>query len=164
MEKRNYLVTGGAGFIGSHIVERLVGDGHRVRVLDDFSAGKEENLAPWIDRIELVRGDIRNTEIVREAMKDIEIVFHEAALGSVPRSVADPQTTHDVNITGTLNILLAARDAGVRRVVYASSSSVYGETPELPKHEKMPPQPLSPYALSKLAGEHYISVFKQVPV
>jgi UDP-glucose 4-epimerase len=162
MEKRNYLVTGGAGFIGSHIVERLVGDGHRVRVLDDFSAGKEENLAPWIDRIELVRGDIRNTEIVREAMKDIEIVFHEAALGSVPRSVADPQTTHDVNITGTLNILLAARDAGVRRVVYASSSSVYGETPELPKHEKMPPQPLSPYALSKLAGEHYISVFKQV--
>jgi UDP-glucose 4-epimerase len=162
MEKRNYLVTGGAGFIGGHIVERLVRDGHGVRVLDDFSAGKEENLAPLMDKIELVRGDIRNREIVEEAMKDIEIVFHEAALGSVPRSVADPQTTHDVNITGTLNILLAARDAGVRRVVYASSSSVYGETPELPKHEKMPPQPLSPYALSKLAGEHYISVFKQV--
>jgi nucleoside-diphosphate-sugar epimerase len=162
MEKRNYLVTGGAGFIGSHIIERLVHDGHSVRVLDDFSAGKEENLAPFMDKIELVRGDIRNTEVVREVMKDIEVVFHEAALGSVPRSVADPQTTHDVNITGTLNILLAARDAGVRRVVYASSSSVYGETPELPKHEKMTPQPLSPYALSKLAGEHYISVFKQV--
>ena len=162
MKKRNYLVTGGAGFIGGHIVERLVRDGHRVRVLDDFSAGREENLAPFRDKIELVRGDIRNTGVVREAMKEIEIVFHEAALGSVPRSVADPQTTHDVNITGTLNILLAARDAGVRRVVYASSSSVYGETVELPKHEKMPPQPLSPYALSKLAGEHYISVFKQV--
>jgi nucleoside-diphosphate-sugar epimerase len=162
MEKRNYLVTGGAGFIGSHIVERLVQDGHSVRVLDDFSAGKEENLAPMIDKIELVRGDIRNMEVVRDAVKDMEIVFHEAALGSVPRSVADPQTTHDVNITGTLNILLAARDAKVRRVVFASSSSVYGETPELPKHEKMTPQPLSPYALSKLTGEHYISVFNQV--
>jgi len=162
MEKRNYLVTGGAGFIGSHIVERLVQDGHSVRVLDDFSAGKEENLAPMIDKIELVRGDIRNIEVVRDAVKDMEIVFHEAALGSVPRSVADPQTTHDVNITGTLNILLAARDAKVRRVVFASSSSVYGETPELPKHEKMTPQPLSPYALSKLTGEHYISVFNQV--
>src|ERR1051325_5201780 len=162
MEKRNYLVTGGAGFIGSHIVERLVRDGQAVRVLDDFSAGKDENLAPFLDRIEVVRGDIRDVETVKEAMRDVEIVFHEAALGSVPRSVADPQTTHDVNITGTLNILLAARDAKARRVVYASSSSVYGETPELPKHEKMMPQPLSPYALSKLAGEHYISVFKQV--
>jgi UDP-glucose 4-epimerase len=162
MEKRNYLVTGGAGFIGSHLVERLVRDGHGVRVLDDFSAGKEENLAPMMDKIELVRGDIRDVEVVREAVKDMEIVFHEAAMGSVPRSVADPQTTHHVNITGTLNVLLAARDAGARRVVFASSSSVYGETPELPKHEAMVPQPLSPYALSKLTGEHYISVFKQV--
>jgi nucleoside-diphosphate-sugar epimerase len=162
MEKRNYLVTGGAGFIGSHLVERLVGDGHGVRVLDDFSAGKEENLAPLMDKIELVRGDIRDPEVVREAVKDMEIVFHEAAMGSVPRSVADPLTTHQVNITGTLNVLLAARDAGARRVVFASSSSVYGETPELPKHEEMVPQPLSPYALSKLTGEHYISVFKQV--
>jgi UDP-glucose 4-epimerase len=162
MEKRNYLVTGGAGFIGSHIVERLVRDGNNVRVLDDFSAGKEENLTPMMDKIELVRGDIRDMEAVKDAVKDVEIVFHEAALGSVPRSVADPQTTHDVNITGTLNVLLAARDARVRRVVFASSSSVYGETPELPKYEKMMPQPLSPYALSKLAGEHYISVFKQV--
>jgi nucleoside-diphosphate-sugar epimerase len=162
MEKRNYLVTGGAGFIGSHIVERLVRDGHSVRVLDDFSAGNEENLAPMINKIELIRGDIRNMDVVNDAVKDMDIVFHEAAIGSVPRSVADPQTTHDVNITGTLNILLAARDAGIRRVVFASSSSVYGETPELPKHEKMTPQPLSPYALSKLTGEHYISVFKQV--
>jgi nucleoside-diphosphate-sugar epimerase len=101
-------------------------------------------------------------DVVNDAVKDMDIVFHEAAIGSVPRSVADPQTTHDVNITGTLNVLLAARDAGIRRVVFASSSSVYGETPELPKHEKMTPQPLSPYALSKLTGEHYISVFKQV--
>lgn len=162
MEKRNYLVTGGAGFIGSHIVERLVREGHGVRVLDDFSAGNEANLAPFMDKIELLRGDIREVETVKEAVKDMEIVFHEAALGSVPRSVADPQSTHDVNITGTLNVLLASRDAGVRRVVFASSSSVYGETPELPKHEQMVPQPLSPYALSKLTGEHYISVFKQV--
>jgi nucleoside-diphosphate-sugar epimerase len=162
MGKRNYLVTGGAGFIGSHLVERLVGDGHSVRVLDDFSAGKEENLAPLADKIEILRGDIREIDVVRDAVKEIEVVFHEAALGSVPRSVADPQSTHDVNITGTLNVLLAARDAGARRVVFASSSSVYGETLELPKHEAMMPQPLSPYALSKLTGEYYLSVFKQV--
>src|SRR5215510_16425699 len=162
MTKRAFLVTGGAGFIGSHICERLVRDGHRVRVLDDFSAGKEENLTPFKNDIEVIRGDIRDKEIVDSAMRGIEVVFHEAALGSVPRSVADPLTTHEVNITGTLNVLLAARDAGVRRVVYASSSSVYGETPELPKHEKMAPHPLSPYALSKLSGEHYAKVFKQV--
>jgi UDP-glucose 4-epimerase len=160
--KKNYLVTGGAGFIGSHITERLVRDGHAVRVLDDFSAGKDENLSPFANQIDLVRGDIRDPGAVREAVRDVEIVFHQAALGSVPRSVEDPRTTHEVNITGTLNVLLAARDAGVKRVVFASSSSVYGETAELPKHEKLPPQPLSPYALSKLAGEHYISVFKQV--
>src|SRR5438128_6206346 len=151
MPNRTYLVTGGAGFIGSHIVERLVREGHRVRVLDDFSSGKEANLESFGDELELARGDIRDAALVKRAMKDVEIVFHEAALGSVPRSVADPLTTHEVNITGTLNALLAARDAGVKRVVYASSSSVYGETPELPKHEGMIPQPLSPYALSKLA-------------
>ncbi len=162
MPKRTYLVTGGAGFIGSHIVERLVREGHRVRVLDDFSSGKEANLESFGDELELARGDIRDAALVKRAMKDVEIVFHEAALGSVPRSVADPLTTHEVNITGTLNVLLAARDAGVKRVVYASSSSVYGETPELPKHESMIPQPLSPYALSKLAGEHYAKVFKHV--
>lgn len=160
--KKNYLITGGAGFIGSHIAERLVRDGHAVRVLDDLSAGKEENLASFRDQVEFVRGDIRNADVVRDAVRDVEVVFHQAALGSVPRSVADPVTTHEVNITGTLNVLLAACDAGVRRVVFASSSSVYGETPELPKHEGMQPQPLSPYALSKLAGEHYIQVFKHV--
>jgi len=162
MSKQTYLVTGGAGFIGSHIVERLVCDGHRVRVLDDFSAGKESNLESFRSEIDVVRGDIRDSAIVSDAMRGIDIVFHEAALGSVPRSVADPLTTHEVNMTGTLNVLLAAREAGVKRVVYASSSSVYGETPVLPKREDMTPQPLSPYALSKLVGEHYASVFKHV--
>ena len=162
MNKKTYLVTGGAGFIGSHIAERLVRDGHNVRVLDDLSSGHEVNLDPIRNEVEFIEGDIRDTKVVNEASKGVHVVFHEAALGSVPRSVADPVTTHQVNITGTLNVFLAARDAGVRRVVYASSSSVYGETPVLPKREAMVPQPLSPYALSKLAGEHYSSVFKQV--
>ena len=162
MAKRTYLVTGGAGFIGSHIAERLVRDGHGVRVLDDFSSGKNTNLESFVEGIEIVRGDIRDARLVNEASQGVEVVFHEAALGSVPRSVADPLSTHEVNITGTFNVLLAARDAGVKRVVYASSSSVYGETPVLPKHEEMTPQPLSPYALSKLVGEHYAQVFKQV--
>lgn len=162
MSKRSYLITGGAGFIGSHITERLVREGHNVRVLDNFSSGHEANLKSFAGDIELLRGDIRDVSLVKEATKGVDVVFHEAALGSVPRSVADPVTTHEVNITGTLNVLLAARDAGARRVVYASSSSVYGETPVLPKCEDMTPQPLSPYALSKLAGEHYASVFKHV--
>jgi UDP-glucose 4-epimerase len=165
MADRLYLVTGGAGFIGSHIAERLLADGHLVRVFDNLSSGKEENLSGLTgasDRLELVRGDVRNPDQVRNAMREVEIVFHEAALGSVPRSVDDPVTTHQSNMTGTLNVLLAARDAGVRRLVYASSSSVYGVTPELPKKEDMTPQPLSPYALSKLAGEQYCSVFNHV--
>ncbi len=162
MPKRAYLVTGGAGFIGSHITERLVRDGHAVRVLDDFSSGKETNLDSFRNDIEVVRGDIRDADVVKRATKGVDIVFHEAALGSVPRSVVDPLTTHEVNMTGTLNVFLAARDAGVKRVVYASSSSVYGETPVLPKREDMIPQPLSPYALSKLVGEQYSSVFKQI--
>ena len=162
MTKRRYLVTGGAGFIGSHIAERLVKGGHSVRILDNFVAGKEENLTTFRDGIELIRGDIRDAKVVSEAAAGVDVVFHEAALGSVPRSVADPLTTHEVNMTGTLNVFLAARDGGAKRVVYASSSSVYGETPELPKHEGMTPQPLSPYALSKLVGEHYSSVFKHV--
>ena len=162
MAKRSYLVTGGAGFIGSHICERLARDGHSVRVLDDLSSGKEQNLRDLKGDVELIRGDIRDPKLLADVMRGVEVVFHQAALGSVPRSVADPRTTHEVNITGSLNVLLAARDAGVRRVVSASSSSVYGETPVLPKHEGMTPQPLSPYALSKLAGEHYIRIFKQV--
>jgi UDP-glucose 4-epimerase len=162
MTKRAYLVTGGAGFIGSHICERLLKEGQSVRVLDNFVSGKEANLESIGGDVDLIRGDIRDGRIVAEAMKGISVVFHEAALGSVPRSVADPVTTHEVNITGTLNVLLAARDAGVGRVVSASSSSVYGDTEVLPKHEGMRPQPMSPYALSKLAGEHYISVFNRV--
>jgi UDP-glucose 4-epimerase len=162
MTKRTYLVTGGAGFIGSHIAERLVREGCHVRVLDDFSSGREANLDSFRSRVELIRGDIRDVQLVNDATKGVDVVFHEAALGSVPRSVADPVTTHEVNITGTLNVLLAAREAGVKRVVYASSSSIYGETPVLPKQEDMAPQPLSPYALSKLVGEHYSSVFKHV--
>jgi len=162
MANKAYLVTGGAGFIGSHIVERLVGEGHDVRVLDDFSSGHEANLESFRTKVELIRGDIRDAQLVNDAVNGVDIVFHEAALGSVPRSVADPLTTHEVNITGTLNVLLAARDAGVKRVVYASSSSVYGETPVLPKSEDLTPKPLSPYALSKLTGEHYSSVFKHV--
>jgi UDP-glucose 4-epimerase len=155
-----YLVTGGAGFIGSHICERLLGEGARVRVIDNFVSGKEKNIIAFEGDIELIRGDVRDPACLIEAMRGVYVVFHQAALGSVPRSVEDPRTTHDANITGTLNVLLAARDAGVKRVVYASSSSVYGETAELPKHEGITPQPLSPYALSKLAGEHYISIFK----
>ena len=162
MTKRAYLVTGGAGFIGSHICERLLKEGQSVRVLDNFVSGKEANLELIGGDVDLIRGDIRDARTVAEAMKGVSVVFHEAALGSVPRSVADPVTTHEVNITGTLNVLLAARDAGVGRVVSASSSSVYGDTEVLPKHEGMRPQPMSPYALSKLAGEHYISVFNRV--
>jgi UDP-glucose 4-epimerase len=162
MANRVYLVTGGAGFIGSHIVERLVREGNQVRVLDDLSSGKEANLSAFRSGVEFIRGDIRDAQLVKEVTRGVGVVFHEAALGSVPRSVADPVTTHEVNITGTLNVFLAARDAGVKRVVYASSSSVYGETPVLPKREEMTPQPLSPYALSKLVGEHYASVFKHV--
>jgi nucleoside-diphosphate-sugar epimerase len=168
--KSLYLVTGGAGFIGSNIVEKLVQRGERacpersrrVRVLDDFSTGKRENLAPWLDRIELIEGDIRDPEMVRRAMAGVDYVLHQAALPSVPRSVADPVSTHQVNATGTLNVLLAARDAGVKRLVYASSSSIYGNSPELPKREDMPTNPLSPYAASKLAGENYCRAFTQV--
>jgi nucleoside-diphosphate-sugar epimerase len=157
-----YLVTGGAGFIGSNIAERLVQQGERVRVLDNFATGKRENIAPWLDRIELIEGDVRDPETVRRAMEGVEYVLHQAALPSVPRSVADPLTTHQVNATGTLNVLLAAREAGVKRLVYASSSSVYGNNPELPKREDMPTNPLSPYAVSKLAGEQYCRTFAQV--
>jgi nucleoside-diphosphate-sugar epimerase len=157
-----YLVTGGAGFIGSNIVERLVQQGERVRVLDNFSTGKRQNLASWLSQIELIEGDIRDLDAVRRAMQGVGYVLHQAALPSVPRSIADPVSTHQVNATGTLNVLLAARDAGVKRLVYASSSSVYGNSPELPKREDMPTNPLSPYAASKLAGENYCRAFWQV--
>ncbi|UCC44985.1 MAG: SDR family oxidoreductase [Candidatus Zixiibacteriota bacterium] len=157
-----YLVTGGAGFIGSNIVARLLEMGEQVRVLDDFSSGRRENLAAMIDRIELIEGDIRDLPTVSESMAGIDYVLHQAALPSVPRSVKDPLTSTAVNIGGTLNVLEAARQAGVKKLVAASSSSVYGESEELPKHEAMSPDPLSPYAISKLVNEHHCRVYWQL--
>jgi UDP-glucose 4-epimerase len=157
-----YLVTGGAGFIGSNIVEELLARGEKVRVLDNLSTGRKENILPFLGKAEFVEGDIRDAKGTREAMEGIDVVLHQAAIPSVPRSVADPLTSHEVNITGTLNVLLAARDAGVKRVVNASSSSVYGDSPELPKHERMQTNPLSPYAVTKLAAERYCAVFANV--
>jgi len=157
-----YLVTGGAGFIGSNIVEALVGSGERVRVLDDLSNGTEANLTPFGDAVELVRGDIRDLATVARAAEGAKVVLHLAALGSVQRSVEDPATSNDVNVIGTLNVLTAARDAGAGRVVFSSSSSVYGENPTLPKTEDLTPDPISPYAATKLAGECYARVFARV--
>jgi len=154
-----FLVTGGAGFIGSNIVLELLKQGHSVRVLDNFATGRRRNLEPVRTDIELIEGDIRSYHTVAHAVKGVEAILHQAALPSVPRSINDPITTNDVNVGGTLNLLDAARSAGTRRIVMASSSSVYGDTPELPKHEGMTPNPLSPYAVSKLTGEHYMRVF-----
>ena len=154
-----YLVTGGAGFIGSNIVDELLRRGQDVTVLDDFSSGKEENLAQVFKKIHLVRGDICDLEAAREACEGADYVLHLAARTSVPRSVKDPIETNRVNIDGTLNVLVAARDAKARRVVYAASSSAYGETPTLPKVESMPPEPISPYGVTKLVGEMYAQVF-----
>ncbi|MGD9345431.1 MAG: SDR family oxidoreductase [Candidatus Aminicenantes bacterium] len=157
-----YLVTGGAGFIGSHIAEELATKGLFVRILDNFLTGKEENIASFLDAVELVRGDIRNLEICREAVRDVDYVLHQAALPSVPRSVEDPLLTNAINIEGTLNILLASKDASVKKVVFASSSSVYGDDGHLPKKEGLEGNPLSPYALTKLAGEKYCQVFSNI--
>ena len=158
MQER-YLVTGGAGFIGSNLAEALVEQGHFVRVLDNFSTGKKENIAGISDKIELINGDIRYLNTVMEAMKDIDYVLHQAALPSVPRSIETPLESNDVNINGTLNVLYAAKESGVKRVVYAASSSAYGDTPTLPKVESMKVDPLSPYAVNKLAAEQYCKVF-----
>jgi UDP-glucose 4-epimerase len=156
------LVTGGAGFIGSHLVEALLGRSREVRVLDDFSTGSPGNLEGVRDRVEVLDGDITDLDTVRCAMRGVEVVFHQAALASVPRSVADPLATHRVCVNGTLNVLLAARDAGARRVVYAASSSAYGNSARLPKSEADPTAPLSPYAAAKLAGENYCAAFSEV--
>jgi len=156
----NYLVTGGAGFIGSHLCERLVKDGHTVTVLDNFSTGRIKNIAHLEGRqLRVVEGDIRKPGDVAKAAKGQHYVLHHAALPSVARSVEDPVSANDVNVGGTLNVLMAAREAKVRRVIYASSSAAYGDTPTLPKVESMQPQPMSPYAVGKLAGEHYCRVF-----
>ena len=157
-----YLITGGAGFIGSNIVAELVRRGERVRVLDNFATGRRENIAPYLSQVELIEGDLRHPETVREAVGGVDYVLHQGALPSVQRSIEDPLATNEVNAQGTLSLLIAARDAGVKRVVYASSSSIYGDSPTLPKAETMKPAPKSPYAASKLAGEHYCQVFHQV--
>lgn len=151
-----YLVTGGAGFIGSHAVRRLLSDGHRVRVLDNFSTGRRSNLTEVMSDIELIEGDLRSYERVHTACVGADFVLHLGALPSVPRSVQDPLASNAVNVTGTLNVMLAGRDTGVRRVVFASSSSVYGDTVVLPKAESMRPVPMSPYGVSKLAAEQYL--------
>lgn len=153
------LVTGGAGFIGSHLALRLLELGYNVRVLDNFCTGKRTNLGNDLGEIEWIEADIRNHEAVREAARGVSCIWHQAALASVPRSIEDPLTTHEVNVTGSLNVLVAARDEGVSRVVLASSSSVYGDTPTLPKVESMHPQPVSPYAAQKLAVEVYARQF-----
>ena len=157
-----YLVTGAAGFIGSNIVEELVARGADVRALDNLSTGKASNLAPFMDRIEFVEGDLNDGELLRKVVRGVDYVLHQAALPSVPRSMADPLKSHEANATGTLKLLIAARNEGVKRLVYASSSSVYGDSPTLPKKEVMPTQPLSPYAVNKLAAEQYCRVFARV--
>ena len=151
-----YLVTGGAGFIGSHLVRHILAAGHEVVVLDNFATGKRENMADFIDKVEFVEGDIRDRGTMDRAVAGCAAVFHEAALGSVPRSVDDPATSHDVNVNGTLTVLDAARAAGVKRVIFAGSSAVYGDRPESPKHEGMLPLPISPYAAGKVACECYM--------
>lgn len=154
-----YLITGGAGFIGSNIAHRLLEMGESVKIIDNFSTGFRHNVAEIEDRVELIDGDIRDFWTVREAVEGVDYVLHQAALPSVPRSVKNPLTSNSVNIDGTLNLLEASKQAGVKRFVMASSSAVYGDTPELPKREDMPTDPLSPYAVTKLANEKYCKVF-----
>jgi len=157
----NCLVTGGAGFIGSHIVVALVERGDRVRVIDDLSSGTRENLSEVLSDIELIERDIRDVEATKNAVRGVEAVFHLAAVPSVPRSVKEPRLTHEVNVDGTFNMLMAARDTGVSRFIFSSSSSIYGDTETLPKVEDMPPRPKSPYALQKLIGEQYARIFSE---
>jgi nucleoside-diphosphate-sugar epimerase len=157
-----FLVTGGAGFIGSHIVDTLVGNGDKVKVLDDFSSGRMENLQAVLTKIELIKGDIRNKDIVRKSIEGVDYVLHQAALRSVPKSLANPGLYNDVNINGTLNILTVARDAKVKRVIIASSSSIYGDIDKFPEKEDFLPQLISPYGLTKLAAEYYSRIFSKI--
>lgn len=157
-----YLVTGGAGFIGSHLVRALLERGDQVRVLDNFATGRRSNLAGLDADIDLREASITDNDALQQAMQGIDFVLHQAAVPSVSRSIEYPGECHHINVTGTLNVLLAARDAAVRKVVFAASSAVYGDTPTLPKHEAMMPLPLSPYAVAKLTGEHYCRIFAQV--
>jgi nucleoside-diphosphate-sugar epimerase len=156
------LVTGGAGFIGSHIASALAADGARVRILDDLSTGHRENIDEIGGDIDFIQGSVADEELLNKALEDVELVFHEAAIPSVPRSVEAPRQTHIASVDGTFSLLVAARDRGVRRVVYAASSSAYGDQPTLPKSEEMRPDPLSPYAVAKLVGEYYCRAFTRV--
>ena len=156
-----YLVTGGAGFIGSHLAEELSARGHRVRIVDNLSTGKRANLAA-VPSAEFMEGDLADPQVAERAVAGMDYVLHQAAIPSVPRSVKDPATSNRSNITATLNVLVAARDAGVKRLVYAASSSAYGNTPTLPKREDMPANPLSPYALQKFVGEQYCQMFTKL--
>jgi len=153
------LITGIGGFIGSSIARALLDRGEKVRGVDNFSTGRRENLAGIVDRIELLAADILDLDAIKRACTGMDCVFHQAAIPSVPKSVADPLASNRANVDGTLNLLVAARDAGVKRVMYAASSSAYGDTPTLPKHEAMTPNPISPYAVAKLASEHYMTSF-----
>ncbi len=163
MKARKVVVTGGAGFIGSNLARYLSNDNH-VIIIDDLSTGHMDNIRDLIDdkKIDFIKGSITDLPLLQKTFKGVHCVFHEAAIPSVPRSIKDPVTTSNVSINGTLNVLLAARDCGVKKVVYASSSSVYGDTPTLPKREEMTPNPLSPYAVGKLAGEYYCRIFTDV--
>ena len=162
LRNKRVLVTGGAGFIGSNLIESLLNYDNQVTCLDNFSTGKRENIKDSSSDIELVEGDLRDLQTVRNAVKGMHLILHQGALPSVPKSVADPLTTNAVNIAGTLNILVAARDEGISRVVYAASSSAYGDSPVLPKVETMSPNPLSPYAIQKHVGEQYCKVFYEL--
>jgi UDP-glucose 4-epimerase len=159
-----YVVTGGAGFIGSHIVEELGKPQHEVVIFDNLFSGKMENIQPFLKKknVTFVQGSITDLSLLKKICECADGIFHEGAIASVPRSIANPLATNEANVTGTLNVLIAARDCGVRKVLFASSSSVYGNTPTLPKREDMTPNPLSPYAVSKLTGEHYMKVFSEV--
>jgi nucleoside-diphosphate-sugar epimerase len=157
----HFLVTGGAGFIGSHLAEELVRRGHRVRVVDSLITGKRANIE-HISAVEFVEGDLADPEVARRAVEGCEFVLHQAAIPSVPRSVKDPIATNRANVDATVNVLVASRDAGVKRLVFAGSSSVYGDAATLPKHEEMTPNPLSPYALQKLVGEQYLQMFTRL--
>lgn len=163
MREKRVVVTGGAGFIGSNLAEELA-TSNNVIIIDDLSTGRKENTASLLnkDNVKFIQGSILDAKLLQKFFRGIDFVFHLAALPSVPRSVQDPLTTNEVNITGTLNVLIAARDNKVKKVVYASSSSVYGDTPTLPKREDMLPNPQSPYALTKLVGEHYCRIFHQI--
>jgi nucleoside-diphosphate-sugar epimerase len=156
------LVTGAAGFIGSSLVRELCKQGHRVSAVDNLVTGNIQNLSGTLSEIDFVEGDLLNGELIRSLCRDVEIIFHQAALPSVPKSVLDPAASHHANIEATFSLLMAARDEGVRRIIYAASSSAYGEAPTLPKHESMPPAPISPYAVQKLAGELYMRSFAHV--